>query len=95
MNNELKENNLSEKAKMASILSNAKAMRIFLFISEDTEKLNVYCLQEIADGINISKSTTYLYLQRLVKAGLIEKETPRCDKRERYYGVLNQTLAQK
>lgn len=95
MNNELKENNLSKKAEMASILNSVKARSILLFLAEDAEKVKVYCLKEIANGVNMSKSTTYIYLQRLFKAGLIEKETPRCDKRERYYGVLNQHLTQK
>lgn len=95
MNNELKEKNLFKKAEMASILNSVKARRIFLFLVEDAEKFNVYCLKEIANGVNMSESTTYLYIQRLFQAGLIEKETPRCDKRERYYGVLNQALAEK
>jgi predicted transcriptional regulator len=84
----------SEKATITSMIKRVNAMRILLFLSRDADN-EAYYLQEIANSLDMNEATAFTNLNKLLEAGLVEKTEAKGNRKNKYYTIFNQILAEK
>jgi DNA-binding MarR family transcriptional regulator len=96
MNDEVSDEKQStEKSTIASIVKRTNAMKLLMYILTNIDGFESYTLQEVAEPLEMNENTAYKNLNKLVEIGLLGKEEPKGNKREKYYSVLDQNLAKK
>jgi predicted transcriptional regulator len=95
MEKDLENSDFSEKATIASIIKRVNAMRILLFLSKDVDNEEAYYLQIISNALDMNEGTAFSNLNKLVEAGLLVKGESKANRKNKYYAITNERLAEK
>lgn len=88
-------NEISDKATISHLVKRTNAMKILLFLFNDVDMEEAYYLQQIADCLDMSEATAFNNLNILIEAGIIGKTESKCNRKNKYFAVVNKALAEK
>jgi hypothetical protein len=91
----LEDEGLSEKATISNLIRRVNAMKILIFLVKDMDKEEAYYLQQIADRLDMTEATAFNNLDILIQAGVLGKAESKCNRKNKYFAIINKELAEK